>query len=81
MAISTVDSSLNKYKDLKVIWIDAHPDINSFKSSKTKNFHGMPLSFLTGMDYNPKFNFIKNILPIKNILYIGIRKINKLYLC
>jgi len=76
MAISTVASSLNKYKDLKVIWIDAHPDINSFKSSKTKNFHGMPLSFLTGMDYNPKFNFIKNILPMKNILYIGIRDID-----
>lgn len=76
MAISTVASSLNKYKDLKVIWIDAHPDINTFKNSKTKNYHGMPLSFLTGLDYNPKFSFIKNILPMKNILYIGIRDID-----
>ena len=77
MAISTVASSLNKYKDVKVIWIDAHPDINTFKNSKTKNYHGMPLSFLTGLDYNPKFSFIKNILPMKNILYIGIRDIDE----
>lgn len=76
MAISTVASSLNKYKDLKVIWIDAHPDINTYKNSISKNYHGMPLAFLTGLDYNPKFNFIKNILPMKNILYIGIRDID-----
>ena len=77
MAISTIASSLNRYDNLKVIWIDAHPDINTFDSSKTKNYHGMPLSFLTGLDYDKKFSFIDKILPMKNILYIGIRDIDK----
>ena len=29
MAISTVAHSLNKYPDIKIIWFDAHPDINT----------------------------------------------------
>ena len=39
MAISTVADSLNKHKNLKLIWIDAHCDINTYQSSITKNFH------------------------------------------
>ena len=47
----TVAGSLDFYKkDLTTIWIDAHADINTYASSSTKNLHGMPLSFLTGMD-------------------------------
>ena len=73
MAISTVAYSLNQNKNTKVIWIDAHADINTFKSSYTKNIHGMPVSFLTGLDTNTNFSFIKNLLPLENILYIGVR--------
>ena len=77
ISIPTVAYSLNKYKNTKVIWIDAHPDINTYNKSLTKNYHGMPLSFLTGIDKNKKFNFIKNFLNFKNLLYIGIRDIDK----
>ncbi len=79
MAIATIADSLNKIKffdDLKVIWFDAHPDINTFESSLTKNYHGMPLSFLTGLDNSSKFNFIENKLAFNNLLYIGIRDID-----
>ena len=77
MAISTVANSLNKYPDLKVIWFDAHPDINTYEKSISKNYHGMPLAFLTGLDYNQKFNFINNHLSFENLLYIGIRDIDE----
>ncbi len=76
MSIATVASSLNKYKDLKVIWIDAHADINTYNSSSTKNYHGMPLSYLTSLDHNNKFDFINNKLPFSNLLYIGVRDLD-----
>ncbi len=77
MAIATLAHSLNEYDDLKVIWIDAHADINTFEESISKNYHGMPLSFLTGLDYEKNFSFMKNKLDFKNLLYIGIRDLDK----
>lgn len=77
MSIATVASSLNNHENLKVLWIDAHPDINTYKASNTKNYHGMPLSFLTGLDRDKRnFPFIKNHLNFDNLLYIGIRDID-----
>ena len=76
MAIATVSSTLKKYNDAKVIWIDAHPDINTFESSETKNYHGMPLAYLTGLQSDKQCDYIKSKLKFKNILYIGIRDID-----
>jgi arginase len=76
MSIATVAHSLNKVYNLKVIWIDAHADINTSFSSLTNNYHGMPLSFLTGLDRDDRFSFIKNTLKFKNLLYIGIRNLD-----
>jgi arginase len=44
----------------------------------------MPLSFVTGIDHNKKFPFIKNKLPFENLLYIGSRcwdifEVNEVY--
>jgi arginase len=75
MSVATVASSLMMYNNLKVIWIDAHADINTRNSSKTKNFHGMPLAFLTKLDKR-KFLFNWPKLQFKNILYIGIRDLD-----
>jgi arginase len=79
MSIATVADSLNRVKQdkLKVLWFDAHADINTYKSSKTKNFHGMPLSFLTGLSNYHEFSFINNKLNLNNLLYIGIRDLDK----
>ena len=32
-----------------VIWIDAHADINTDKTSPSGNIHGMPIAFLLGL--------------------------------
>lgn len=79
MSIATIAASLHINPNIKVLWIDAHPDINTYQSSKTKNIHGMPLSYLTGLDYSPNFKFLNNkniLLPFDNIMYIGIRDID-----
>ena len=71
MSIATIADTMNRYPNAKVIYFDAHADINTYKSSKSKHFHGMPLSFVTGIDHNDKFSFIKNKLKFENLLYIG----------
>lgn len=36
-------------RDLAVIWVDAHADLNTPETSESGNIHGMPVSFLTGL--------------------------------
>ena len=77
MAIGSVCSTLNIYgPNIKVIWIDAHADINTRSSSSSGNVHGMPLSFITGLDKSVDYDFIKNTLPLSNLCYIGIRDLD-----
>lgn len=76
MSIATIAYSLNKYPDTKVVWVDAHADINTFDKSASKNYHGMPLAYLTNLDKNHKFSFIKNKLDFNNLYYIGIRDLD-----
>lgn len=77
LAIGSVASTLNIYKsNIKVIWIDAHADINTKNSSPSNNVHGMPLSFLTGLDTSDNYDYIKNTLGFENLCYIGIRDLD-----
>ena len=61
--------------DLSVIWVDAHAILIQ-KSSESGNLHGMPLSFLTGIEKD-KFDYQENLLNPKNIIYLGIRDVDK----
>jgi arginase len=84
MAIATIADTLNSHPNAKVVYFDAHADINTYKSSNSKHYHGMPLSFVTGLDKNAHFSFIKNLLPLENLLYIGSRcwdifEVNEVY--
>ena len=84
MSIATIADTLNKYPKSKVVYFDAHADINTYKSSNSKHYHGMPLSFVTGIDTIKNFSFIKNLLPFDNLLYIGSRcwdifEVNEVY--
>ena len=74
ISIATGASSLNKNKNTKFLWFDAHADINTYKESKTKNHHGMVLAYLSGACKDQKMNFIKNHLNLNNLMYIGLRE-------
>lgn len=76
IGIATGAYTLNNFKNAKIIWVDAHADINTFSKSNSKNFHGMPLAFLTKLDRNRNLSFIKNKLSFENLLYIGIRDLD-----
>ena len=79
MSIATLSNTLQKDPNTKVLWIDAHADINTPESSPSGNLHGMSLSFITGLaskKYVNQFPFIKKILPFENLMYIGLRDID-----
>ena len=77
IAIGSVAGSLDFYKkDVSVIWVDAHADINTYEASETKNLHGMPLSFLTGLDTS-FINMNGNELLLDRLLYYGLRDVDK----
>ncbi|MEL6524036.1 MAG: arginase family protein, partial [Pseudomonadota bacterium] len=62
--------------DLRVIWFDAHPDLNTPLTSTSKTFHGMVLRALLG-DTPPGF---ERHLPVplnpKNVILAGVRSID-----
>lgn len=69
-------------RDLAVIWVDAHADINTPETSDSGNIHGMPVAFLTGLAKEEKeecFGWIKdeNRISPKKLVYIGLRDIDR----
>ena len=45
----SISGMLRKYPNLKVIWVDAHPDFIDIKKSNYYGYHGIPLAHLTGL--------------------------------
>lgn len=69
-------------REIAVIWVDAHSDINTPEGSDSGNIHGMPLAFLTGLakdDKDEYFGWIEDDmrLNIKKLVYIGLRDVDK----
>lgn len=60
-----------------MIWIDAHPDIHTYKSTVSGNKHGTPLSVCMGLE---KMHWVSRMslknLPPQNLTYVGIRDID-----
>lgn len=78
IALSSVHASLKYDPDVLVIWIDAHPDINDAEHSFSGHFHGMPVQYLIeSQKRHPKLNWMSQILPSNNIIYIGLRDIDE----
>jgi arginase len=76
VGIGSVLASVNKNQNVGCLWIDAHPDINTFESSSSKNIHGMPLAFITGLETSWKWCNERKKLPFENLYYWGIRDID-----
>ncbi|KAH6984532.1 hypothetical protein BGZ61DRAFT_357666 [Ilyonectria robusta] len=68
-------------REIAVIWVDAHTDINTPESSDSGNIHGMPVAFLTGLateENEEYFGWVKEDMRIsvKKIVYIGLRSVD-----
>lgn len=69
-------------REMAVIWVDAHCDINTPESSESGNIHGMPVAFLTGLakeDRNDVFGWIQEdqMINLKKLVYIGLRDVDR----
>ena len=68
----------NAHGRVGLIWIDAHPDINTPESSKSHAYHGMPIAALLGLG-DKDFAHIGGswaVLEPENIVFIGLRDID-----
>jgi arginase len=74
---STVLGSVKKYgRNVSIIWIDAHADINTMESSPSKNRHGIPVACATGLD-KCWFDEEPDVkLDFDKIIYVGIRDLD-----
>lgn len=69
-------------REIAVIWVDAHADINTPETSDSGNIHGMPVAFLTGLateKQDAPFGWIKeeHRLNLKKLVYIGLRDVDR----
>ena len=78
-------------REVAVIWVDAHADINTPETSASGNIHGMPVAFLTGLakeDEDDVFGWLGKeggraaeegggVLSLKKLVYIGLRDVDR----
>ena len=78
MGLATVAAFLEKYPNGKVLWVDAHADLNLPPFSPTGNLHGMPISLLMNLNHSSEKNipWIRSFLKSENIIYLGLRSVD-----
>ncbi len=69
-------------REMAVIWVDAHTDINTPETSESGNVHGMPVAFLSGLAKDERedvFGWIRkeNTISLKKLVYIGLRDVDR----
>ncbi len=72
--VSYLNHNLNG--DLTILWIDAHGDLNTPKSSTSHKFHGMPLRALLGEGDNKISEMIPTPLCPEQLIMIGQRSLD-----
>jgi len=78
IAIGTLAGISDRFKNLGVIWYDAHADLNTDETSPSGNIHGMPLAVSLGLGHDELVNirgFAPKVKP-ENVVIIGARSID-----
>ncbi|MGE7667618.1 arginase [Ureibacillus composti] len=79
IAIGTLAGVSKHYKNLGVIWYDAHGDLNTAETSPSGNIHGMPLAVSLGIGHPTLTNiggYCPKVKP-ENIVIIGARSLDE----
>lgn len=74
-AFASISAICNKYEDLRILWVDAHADLNTPETSPSGNTHGMPLSGLLGL-VDRKFwgmPWMNQLLKPEQVIHLGVR--------
>lgn len=69
-------------REMAVIWVDAHADINIPEMSPSGNIHGMPMAFLTRLareEQKDIFGWLQDehIVNTRKLVYIGLRDVDR----
>ena len=77
LAAGSVAATSTFYKNIGVIWVDAHADFNDDKSTVSGNVHGMPLSAVCGLGPDCLVGYDREIHTVdpKKVVIIGGRDI------
>ncbi|WP_457645450.1 arginase [Profundibacter sp.] len=63
-------------RPLFVLWLDAHSDFHTPKTTASGNLHGTPLGYVTGLPGFDAFPPLPAIVPMNNICLIGLRSVD-----
>ena len=87
IAIGTVAGSAKAIRErlgreMALIWVDAHADINTPETSGSGNIHGMPVAFLTRLAKESRediFGWLEDnmMVSVKKLVYIGLRDVDR----
>lgn len=79
IAIGTVAGLSAQYKNLGVIWFDAHADLNTPETTPSGNIHGMPLAVSLGLGHPQLTSILSDETKIKkeNLIIIGARSVDE----
>ncbi|XP_029156103.1 arginase, hepatic [Nylanderia fulva] len=82
LSIGTIDGHVKEKQDVAVLWVDAHADLNTDRTSESGNVHGMPVALLTSeladyWPYLPGMDWQMPMLSIRNVAYIGLRSVDR----
>jgi arginase len=75
LGIGSVEGVLSYDPNSFIVWIDAHADINTPETSKSKNIHGMPLAYNCNFVKN-NFQWLHNYLDPSRLIYLGLRDVD-----
>jgi len=79
IALGSITGVTRVYKDISVIWIDAHADFNTEESTPSGNIHGMILAALAGIG-DSKLTGIGGWAPkidTRKIILVGARDLDR----
>lgn len=77
IAIASALASIKSEENLGIIWIDTHPDFNTFETTITGNIHGVPLATVTQNNGYELTGFHSgNYYKNENTVMLGVRDIN-----
>ena len=63
-------------RPLFVLWLDAHSDFHTPKTTASGNLHGTPLGYVTGLPGFDAFPPLPAVVPMKNLCLIGLRSVD-----
>lgn len=69
-------------REMAVVWVDAHADINTPEMSPSGNMHGMPMAFLTRLAADERqdvFGWLReeHAVNVRKLVYIGLRDVDR----